>query len=429
MLKTLKCALALLLAVMLLTALPVLAADSAQQEAADALHSLGLFQGTDAGYELDRAPTRAESLVMLIRLLGKESEALAYAGDCPLTDVSGRWMAPYVGWAYAEGLTDGMTETSFEPDLTAEGRMYAAFVLRALGYRDSEGDFSYSGAVSAAAELGIAPAEGYTGAFTRGDAVLMSYEALSVPCKGRGETLLETLIAAGAVDAAAAASLVGAPAPEADYLVACVGDSLTFGLTAPNPNTQSYPSVMATLTDGGFTFATENYGRSGATVDPKDDFFQANPYVASPEYADSIRTQADIVLVMLATNDAFWSPNRDVFEENYTALLQSYIDLPQAPQVIVVLPPHTFFEMFGVSYNDNLAPLIDKEIAVAEALGLPVIDAYSFNEGREELFTDTIHFTVEGYSLLAGEIYSQLCGILSAPDAVIDDPAPAETVG
>lgn len=46
---------------------------------ADRLHEVGLFQGTGTTasgapqYDLDRAPTRAEAAVMLVRLLGKEA--------------------------------------------------------------------------------------------------------------------------------------------------------------------------------------------------------------------------------------------------------------------------------------------------------------------------------------------------------------------
>ena len=74
---------ALLLAVCLLGALlPVAsAAKSEATEAAETLYGLGLFQGTgtDAAgrpnYDLERAPTRAEAVTMLVRLLGKEDAA------------------------------------------------------------------------------------------------------------------------------------------------------------------------------------------------------------------------------------------------------------------------------------------------------------------------------------------------------------------
>ena len=50
---------------------------SYEEEAADALNSLGLFSGSEAGYELERTPTRAEALVMLLRLTGQADAALA----------------------------------------------------------------------------------------------------------------------------------------------------------------------------------------------------------------------------------------------------------------------------------------------------------------------------------------------------------------
>ena len=73
--------LSLLLAfALVLTMMPsALAASDEQTQAADALHTLGLFQGTGTkadgtpNYDLDRAPTRNEAVTMLIRLLGKES--------------------------------------------------------------------------------------------------------------------------------------------------------------------------------------------------------------------------------------------------------------------------------------------------------------------------------------------------------------------
>ncbi len=420
--KTVQRSLALVLFLLMLLALPAMAGEAPiYTDEADALNSLGLFQGTGNGYELERAPTRAEALVLLVRLLGKEAEAKAYAGDCPLGDVAGRWMAPYVGWAYAQGITKGTSDSAFTPDAYADARMFSTFVLRALGYTEEAGDFIYADAVAKAGTVGIEASAGYAaGDFSRDDCVHICYQALSALRKGSAETLIEKLVADGAVDAAAAEALnLRSPADQtggADAItVACVGDSLTFGLMSDDPATQSYPAVMATLREGGYRFVTENYGLSGACVDPDDSYFFALPYDASAEYAASILTQADVVLLMLGTNDAFWSPHLDIFEENYSKLIRTYIELPQKPTVIAVLPPHLYFTMEGMDtgiYDTNIANVVQYEKNVAEALGLPVIDAYSFNADSPELFVDGIHFTVEGYSLLAQEIYSQLCAIL-----------------
>ena len=212
--KKLRIVLVLILALSLVAAFPAFAAGDEAAAAADALNALGLFQGTGVGYELDRAPTRAEALVMLIRLLGRESEAKGFSGDCPLEDVAGRWMAPYVGWAYENGITKGVSDDAFDPNGTANAKMYATFMLRALEYSENMGQFSYNTAVEDAAKLGIAPSGGYQGTFTRGDAVLMSYKALTAPRASGEGSLLELLITRGTVDAGVAASLGFAVASE-----------------------------------------------------------------------------------------------------------------------------------------------------------------------------------------------------------------------
>ena len=81
---------------------------------ADSLHEMGLFQGTQNGYDLDRTPTRAEAAVMLVRLLGKEDEAKALTYTAPFTDLKG-WEKPYVQYLYDNGLANGMSATAYNP--------------------------------------------------------------------------------------------------------------------------------------------------------------------------------------------------------------------------------------------------------------------------------------------------------------------------
>lgn len=139
--------LSLLLAVILLLALvlPVAAARdfSDSETKAAALKSLGLFQGvSDTNFDLGRAPTRTEALVMFIRLMGKEDDALVGYYRHPFTDVPS-WADGYVGYAYQNGYTNGVSATKFGSSDTASSAMYLTFVLRALGYSDaSGGDFT-----------------------------------------------------------------------------------------------------------------------------------------------------------------------------------------------------------------------------------------------------------------------------------------------
>lgn len=87
--------------------------ESTYTDYADSLAPLGIFLGTGAGYELDRAPTRVEGLIMLIRLLGVEEEALSMSDyETPFQDVP-KWANGYVAYAYQNNLTNGISETKF----------------------------------------------------------------------------------------------------------------------------------------------------------------------------------------------------------------------------------------------------------------------------------------------------------------------------
>ena len=165
---------------------------------ADSLHEMGLFQGTQNSYDLDRTPTRAEAAVMLVRLLGKEAEAKALTYTAPFTDLKG-WEKPYVQYLYSNGLANGTNRTTFNPTGKCTAQMYAVFLLRALGYSDTA-DFSYANAIETAREQGIYD----TGIinvqnFLRDDAAAASYTVLSVSPKNSEGTLLDQLVGENAI--------------------------------------------------------------------------------------------------------------------------------------------------------------------------------------------------------------------------------------
>ena len=177
---------------------------SFEEELATDLKALGVFKGvSDTDFALDRAPTRIEALVMLIRTLGKEAEALAKGGKHPFLDVPS-WADKYVGYAYENKLTNGMSATKFGSNATASSSMYLTFVLRALGYSDANGqDFTWDNPFTLARSTGIMLGNPDTINFLRADVVLVSYAALEAEVKGTKQTLAQKLIAAGAFSAAA----------------------------------------------------------------------------------------------------------------------------------------------------------------------------------------------------------------------------------
>lgn len=215
--KAMKTVLACALAV---SALVVSSAAANFDHCADALSDLGLFQGSAQGYELDRAPTRAEAATMLVRLLGKEEEAKALTYTAPFTDLKG-WEEPYVQYLYDNKLTSGMTETTFAPGDKCSAKMYTTFLLRALGYSDAaQGDFTYNDAVKFAKSIGLADyANCNETSLLRDHVAAMSYTALACPPKGvTDKTLLETLAVDGAVDKTKAAAVQKTFDTYIDYL-------------------------------------------------------------------------------------------------------------------------------------------------------------------------------------------------------------------
>jgi hypothetical protein len=160
---------------------------------AESLRAMGLFRGTTHGdFELDRAATRLEGLVMMLRLLGEESAALSTLEPCPFPDVP-NWGKPYVAYGYAKGYTKGTAAQRFDPDLPVTQEQYITFVLRALGYTDS--DFAWDQSPAFSQTLGLYTAqetEMTRSPFYRDQVVYLSYAALDGQLKSGG-TLREKL--------------------------------------------------------------------------------------------------------------------------------------------------------------------------------------------------------------------------------------------
>ncbi len=172
-------------------------------DAAFALRTLGVMKGTGNGFVLGRSATRLEALIMFLRLLGEEDEALVYTGECPFDDLpvwAGGEPPKYVGYAYSKGYTKGVSASCFDPDSPATEEMYMTFILRALGYSEDAGDFDWADAPSAAERLGVITGFEHDSlsrqSFIRDSMAYVSWRALSAKCKN-GTVLAEKLMDAG----------------------------------------------------------------------------------------------------------------------------------------------------------------------------------------------------------------------------------------
>lgn len=202
---------ALVLLLLLTLSSPARAAQSSEVASAQTLHRLGLFQGTVAGrfdeasMALDRSASRAEALAMFLRLLGRESSVQSGSWSHPFTDVPD-WAASYVGHAYASGLTKGTGANLFQSERIITLGEYTTLLLRAAGYDEGAGDFSWQTAVDKALALELYDSLFVTRCqygMTRGQMAEVSHAALSLPLKGGAETLAGMLARLGSVDGAA----------------------------------------------------------------------------------------------------------------------------------------------------------------------------------------------------------------------------------
>jgi len=110
------------------------------------LEILNIFKGTQNGFELSRVPTRAEALAMIIRLIGKEQEALSSSYKNLFSDTV--WEEKYVSYGFHNSIIKGISENHFGGKEPTSLQQYLTMLLRVLGYSDTDGDFTYENAVS-----------------------------------------------------------------------------------------------------------------------------------------------------------------------------------------------------------------------------------------------------------------------------------------
>ena len=204
-----KRVLAFLCALLLTGAVPFAAAQEGETlRAADALHTLGLINGTGAsGYALESPATRAQAAVLLVRLAGAQQDAAADNWFSGYRDVP-TWASRAVHYAVHQGWIDSPASAGldFHPDTAITADEWFTFLLRMLGYDDDAGDFSPDSAALFAQHIGLTP-QASTGSLSRGQLFVLLESALSFSYKDGSATVISRLIDRGIVSRAAANAL------------------------------------------------------------------------------------------------------------------------------------------------------------------------------------------------------------------------------
>ncbi len=408
--------------------------DNKKDYAANALYSLGLVKGYDdsgSDFRLENSLNRAESIVQIVRFLGAEQIALNGNYTVPFDDVPD-WAVPYIGYAYANGITSGRSATKFDTNGTVDEAQFLTLLLRAMDYSDKDGDFVWSNPYELANKVGLIEHTEATEKYNRGDAFVACSNALSSKLKG-GNTVAEKLIKNNVITEKA----YGYAKRIADgetIVVACVGDSVTQGTGSSPASVYSYPAQLQKLLGKGFKVV--NCGKASSYVmnlDSQYNVKKSSPalwYPNTAEYKKFMESNPEIVIVMLGTNDARSMTDvraEDDFVSSYKALIAELSSLESVKEMYLstMIPaPNSDITYQGTAFT--LPRLIED---IADELKLPLVRTHEALHDYYNVmlpYNDSVHPTNTTYPALAINFYNEVFGhkkelpkIQSAKDNVV----------
>ena len=184
-------------------------------------------------------------------------------------------------------------------------------------------------------------------------------------------------------------------------VVACVGDSIT-----ARGALHSYPAQLGNMLGDGWK--VENFGFSGTTLMNH----VGNAYQKTPTFQQALASSADVVVIMLGTNDskeANW-PKKEFFIGDYKDLIEKFKAMASKPRIFIMKSPYVCatnrMKMSDAAVVEQGA-MID-QIAKEEAVG--VLDAHAPTAGHDEYFGDGVHPRPNGAGLIAKAVYEALTG-------------------
>lgn len=186
--------------------------------------------------------------------------------------------------------------------------------------------------------------------------------------------------------------------------IACIGDSITYGLGITNRSENSYPQKLSQLL--GDDFRVENFGVNGSTLLNKGN----KPYVFTAVYNKALKYDPDLVIIKLGTNDSKernWK-NSDQFISDYSELINNFRALKSNPEIFICTPVPAFSDNFGIRNDVIYNEIIPKIREVAESNDVELINLYDPLLSYSIFFPDTIHPDKSGAEIIAEHIYGCL---------------------
>jgi acyl-CoA thioesterase I len=212
-----------------------------------------------------------------------------------------------------------------------------------------------------------------------------------------------------------------APTSRPVIKVACVGDSITFGVGVKDRKADAYPAQLQRLL--GDTYEVNNYGVSGTTALSNSN----RPYINTRPYKLVQEHKPDIVVMMLGTNDSKhpttqfadapnnWANKAD-FVRDYRAILAAFRAANPDVKLFVATPVPAYSPGMGSinaeTIHDEIVPMV-RDIAAAEHA--TVIDLHAALSDQPEKFPDRVHPNEAGAKAIAEAVYAALVAPTSRP--------------
>lgn len=205
--------------------------------------------------------------------------------------------------------------------------------------------------------------------------------------------------------------------------VACIGNSITYGMKLENREREAYPFQLQRMLGEGYEVG--NFGKNGATLLRRGH----RPYLEQEEYRQAMAFAGDIVVIHLGVNDTDprdWPNYGDEFVRDYLTLMDSLRSAnPKARFIVARITPiadrHPRFQSGTKQWHGEIQKAIE---TVAEQSGAELIDFFAPLYPHPWMLPDAIHPNVEGAELLAKTVYGAITGDfggLSLPETFSDN--------
>jgi len=193
---------------------------------------------------------------------------------------------------------------------------------------------------------------------------------------------------------------VWTPSDAASVIVACIGAS---DVSTPTPyGTPNWPVYIAPMLGDGYT--VDDFGASGTDMITNGD----SPYWDTSQYPESTDSSADVVIIMLGSNDS--KPENWAYQTNYVPdyerMIAHYRDLPTHPRIYL----NTLLTAYGAGNYGITDPIVTgiitpwiKQIGFDE--GCPVIDINAATKNMPQNFPDNIHPDIAGAQVVAATVF------------------------